>query len=477
MLRLYNSLTKTNELFVSGHGCDISMYICGPTVYDSPHIGHARTYVMFDVIRRVLSDYLRYHVTYVMNITNLDDKIIARARELGVSTDAVTKKYTAEFFEDMGMLNVRHPSFVTKVTDYVGKIVDFIERLEENGFAYESEGSVYFDLEKYEKAHAYPLLKNKEGIKEGDGSTEKKNSADFVLWKKSKENEPRYPSKWGDGRPGWHIECSVMSSDVLGDSLDIHAGGIDLAFPHHENEIAQCQAYFMKGPWIKCFLHTGHLNIDGLKMSKSLKNFTTIKDILKTTTPRQLRILFLFHHWSKPMNYEPESFKFAESVEKKIFNFLSIAESMRRDALDSFRTMGDADREMLAELSSVQKAVQTALLDNVDTPAAMKSIVDMVGFANTRIKAVSGYAILMVRDYIKSIVDVFGLDEEKTQESEGEERIAQMLSGFREDVRRLAKQKESHGAFLGRCDQVREDVKDLGYVIEDSVSGSSIRRK
>ncbi|ADM11977.1 cysteinyl-tRNA synthetase [Encephalitozoon intestinalis ATCC 50506] len=476
-LKLYNSISKTSEVFIPRRDNEVKMYICGPTVYDSPHIGHARTYVMFDVIRRVLSDYLRYNVNFVMNITDIDDKIIVRANETGVSMDEVTRKYTEEFFEDMKALNVRPPSFVTFVTSYVDKIIKFIEKLEVNGFAYESEGSVYFNLNKYQDKHGYPLFKNKDGINtEGDENKDKRNPCDFVLWKKSKENEPRYESKWGYGRPGWHIECSVMSSDILGEDLDIHAGGIDLAFPHHENEIAQCQAYFMKEPWVKCFLHTGHLNIDGLKMSKSLKNFTTIKEALEVISPRQLRILFLHHQWNKDMNYEREHLKFAESIEKKIFNFMSVAESMRKNTLE-FKTLEDADREVLGELKNVQKVIHNSILDNIDTPTVMKKIVEMINFTNSRMKDISSSTVLVVKDYIKEIMEVFGLNEVEAQTSSKEDSIAQLLGDFRENIRRMARQKEPYSSFLKKCDWIRESIKDHGYIIEDNNEGSILRKK
>lgn len=475
-LKLYNSITKTKETFVPSGGNEVKMYICGPTVYDSPHIGHARTYVMFDIMRRVLSDYLKYNVRFVMNITDIDDKIIVRANESGASTEEITRKYTEEFFEDMEALNVRQPSFVTFVTSYVDKIVKFIEKLEANGFAYESGGSVYFDLEKYQEKHNYPLFKSKDGINsEGAENKDKRGPCDFVLWKKSKENEPRYESKWGYGRPGWHIECSVMSSDILGEDLDIHAGGIDLAFPHHENEIAQCQAYFMKEPWVRWFLHTGHLNIDGLKMSKSLKNFTTIKEALEMISPRQLRVLFLHHQWNKDMNYEKEHLKFAESIEKKIFNFMSIAESMRKNTLQ-FKTLEDVDREVLKELKDVQESIHTAILDNIDTPTVMRKIVEMVNFTNIRIKGISPSTVLVVKDYIKEIMDMFGLSEGEAQASSKEDLVAQMLSDFRESIRGMARRKEPYSNFFQRCDWVRESIKDYGYIIEDNSEGSILRK-
>ncbi|KAM0671227.1 cysteinyl-tRNA-synthetase [Ordospora colligata] len=476
-LRLYNSITKTMEDFVAGKDGEVKMYICGPTVYDSPHIGHARTYVMFDVIRRVLRDYMRYNVEFVMNITDIDDKIIIRANSLGVPIGEVTKKYTDEFFDDMKALNVEYPLVVTYVTAYVEKIVKFIEDIEKNGYAYESNQSVYFDLVKYKEKYEYPVMRNSEGINfDGDENSDKRNACDFVLWKKSKENEPSYKSKWGDGRPGWHIECSVMSSDVFGDSLDIHAGGIDLGFPHHENEIAQCQGYFMKKPWTKYFLHTGHLNINGMKMSKSLKNFTTIKEMLVRTSARQLRIMFLHHHWNKDMNYEEEQLKFAESVDKKISNFMSVTESIAKNLLQATE-LNEAGKEIIAELRSTQKAVHTAILDNIDMPAAMKRIMEMINFTNTRMWNAPAGVILSVRKYVSGILDVFGLYDKQVETSGNEDLIAQMICEFRGDVRRMARQKEPHSKFLERCDRVRDDIKGHGYLIEDKNSESIIRRK
>jgi len=476
-LRLYNSITKTMEDFVPGKDGEVKMYICGPTVYDSPHIGHARTYVMFDVIRRVLRDYMRYNVEFVMNITDIDDKIINRARSLGVPIGEITKKYTEEFFDDMKTLNVEYPLVVTYVTAYVEKIVRFIEDLEQNGYAYESNRSVYFDLAKYKEKHEYPVMRNSEGINsEGDENSDKRNACDFALWKRAKENELAYESRWGEGRPGWHIECSVMSSDVLGDSLDIHAGGIDLGFPHHENEIAQCQGYFMKKPWTRCFLHTGHLNINGMKMSKSLKNFTTIKEMLARASARQLRIMFLHYHWNKDMNYEEEQLRFAESVDKKISNFMSVTESVGK-GLWLATELNEAGRETIAELRSTQRAVHAAILDNIDTPTVMRRIMEIINFTNTRMWDAPASVIISVRKYVRGILDVLGLCEEQIETSANEDLIAQMICEFRTDVRRMARQKEHHSKFLERCDKVRDDIKEHGYLIEDKNSESILRRK
>lgn len=345
-LVLYNTLTKKYEEFIPNNKNQVKIYICGPTVYDSPHIGHARTYISFDIIRRVLRDYFKYDVLFVMNITNIDDKIIKRAAERNISCDELSMIYEKEFLDEMDKLNVIRPDFITRVTEYVPEIIRFIEKLEERGIAYESNGSVYFNLSKYKESFRYNLLRPETLAEEEEENKEKKCREDFVLWKLSKPGEPSYDSKWGKGRPGWHIECSVMASEILGDKLDIHAGGIDLAFPHHENEVAQCQGYFNQ-EWVKYFLHTGHLHIDGLKMSKSLKNFLTIKDIVDISSSQQLRILFLQHQWNKEMSYDQEQLKEAGSILKKIMNFTSNAEAIVKK--DDIRSMNDFDKKILKQ--------------------------------------------------------------------------------------------------------------------------------
>jgi cysteinyl-tRNA synthetase len=398
---VFNTLTQNKVEFVPKNGNVVKWYICGPTVYDSSHLGHARTYVAFDMIRRVLSDYFGYDIFCVMNITDIDDKIILRARRnyllkqyrdanpdlthviadasaqlskafashasktskleseiaqeknsnnkkaLQGELDTLTYKrkalvayqetlekankgeitqakellskvgdliaehldaekgadvrdqqifrdhaafYENEFLEDMQTLGVRLPDTLTRVTEYVPEIVDYIQKIMDNGFAYEAQGSVYFDIREYIKTHSYRKLSFtaaaiKAALDEGEGalaSTEgKRCEYDFALWKNSKDGEPAWESPWGQGRPGWHIECSVMASDLLGDTLDIHGGGVDLCFPHHDNELAQAEAYYGHQQWVNYFLHSGHLNIGFQKMSKSLKNFFTIREILK----------------------------------------------------------------------------------------------------------------------------------------------------------------------------------------------------
>lgn len=254
-------------------------------------MGHARSYVSFDILKRIMTDYFGYNVKLVMNITDIDDKIIRKAIEENISFEEISRRYETEFFDDMRRLNVSLPESITRVSEFVPEIVAFIEKIIENGYAYESNGSVYFDVKKYssEPNHTYAKLEptsvnNKELMAEGEGvltnseTSDKRGEADFALWKKSKPGEPKWPSKWGEGRPGWHIECSAMAASIFKKyPIDIHTGGVDLRFPHHDNEIAQSEAYYNCDNWVNNFWHTGHLHIAGKKMSKSLKNFITIK--------------------------------------------------------------------------------------------------------------------------------------------------------------------------------------------------------
>lgn len=419
-IELYNSLTRDKKEFVPIESNLIKWYNCGPTVYDSSHMGHARSYITFDIIRRVLQDYFHFDIFFVQNITDIDDKIIRRARqnhlfdryleELGTKSKdqiqndieealksmqtkhddekdqekklmyaklienakihlanglqqsdskvfcsnfkdilsvwldqqyghqinereifiSLPRFYEKEFNDDMNSLNILPPDCVTRVSEYVPEIVDFIEKIVQNGYAYQSNGSVYFDTEKFanDPKHFYAKLVPEafgdcKALSEGEGDLsvddEKRSPNDFALWKNSKPGEPFWSSPWGNGRPGWHIECSVMASCIIGKQMDIHSGGIDLRFPHHDNEMAQSEAFYNSGePWVNYFLHSGHLTISGCKMSKSLKNFITIKEALKRNSARQLRIAFLMHSWKDTLDYSDNTMNDAIQFEKTL---------------------------------------------------------------------------------------------------------------------------------------------------------------
>ncbi|KAF2077550.1 hypothetical protein CYY_001168 [Polysphondylium violaceum] len=500
-LMVMNSLTSTKTPFVTKDGKSITWYACGPTVYDASHMGHARTYVSFDIIRRIMKDYLGYNIKFVMNITDIDDKIIIRAREQGISHSDLSKKWEAAFFEDMKCLNVLPPDALTRVTEYVPQIVKYVEKIIENGYAYESKGSVYFDTVAYSKVHDYGKLEpksvgNEKLTSEGEGSlstgTEKRNACDFALWKKSKEGEPVWQSPWGEGRPGWHIECSAMASDILGSNIDIHSGGEDLKFPHHDNELAQSEAHYGCNQWINYFIHSGHLLIDGLKMSKSLKNFITIQQALEKYTPRQMRMFFLLHRYDKPMNYSPESMTYAIDIEKTFSEFFHIVKQNNREFPQNLpQFWEDSEKALYQDLQSVKKQVFDLLMDNFNTPDVITLLTDLVKKTNTYFNQCKETAknprlslSISVADYITHILNVFGLIESaQIGFSSGSGNIEEALTpildaltNFRSQVRQMAIAKET-GNILNVCDSLRDEILPLlGIKIDDKGATGSVKK-
>lgn len=322
-IRIYNSLTRSKEVFEPQTPGKVRMYVCGPTVYDSCHIGHARSVVIFDVIYRYLVSQ-GYEVTYIRNFTDVDDKIIQRANKLGISTTALAEKYINEFHTDMDALNNIRPSIEPKATDHIRQIVGFIEMLFQKGFAYAVDGDVYFPVESFKEYGRLSgrKLDDMEAGARVEVDPRKRNPFDFVLWKASKPDEPSWGSPWGKGRPGWHIECSAMSANYLGESFDIHGGGKDLIFPHHENEIAQSEAVFGK-LFVKYWVHNGFVNINQEKMSKSLNNFKTVRDILKSYHPEALRLFLLSNHYRSPVDFNEAAMRDASVGIEKVYALLN----------------------------------------------------------------------------------------------------------------------------------------------------------
>uniref|UniRef100_A0A8C2Z9Y6 cysteine--tRNA ligase n=1 Tax=Cyclopterus lumpus TaxID=8103 RepID=A0A8C2Z9Y6_CYCLU len=531
-LHLYNSLTRAKERFVPQKGNRVSWYCCGPTVYDASHMGHARSYISFDILRRVLKDYFKYDVFYCMNITDIDDKIIRRARQnhlldqykekqpqaaqilqdvlsarepfqaaLALTTDPDKKQmlerldagvmaallplqaamqgkaapavvhplaqlllesskdvlsdwldqqfgshvtensifsvlpsfWEGEYHKDMEALNVLPPDVLTRVSEYVPEIVEFVRQVVSNGFGYESSGSVYFDTVKFDSGpqHSYGKLVpeavgDQKALQEGEGDlsisadrlSEKKSPNDFALWKASKPGEPSWDSPWGKGRPGWHIECSAMAGSVLGESMDIHGGGFDLRFPHHDNELAQSEAFFQNDYWVRYFLHTGHLTIAGCKMSKSLKNFITIKDALAKNTARQLRLAFLMHSWKDTLDYSSNTMESAVQYEKFLNEFfLNVKDILRApsDITGQFEKWEAAETELNDSFSDRKCAVHAALCDNVDTRGAVEEMRLLVGMSNGYIAGRKGakrrpnrMLVESIALYLTGMLKVFG---------------------------------------------------------------------
>ena len=325
-LRIFNTLNSKKELFEPLEAGKVRMYVCGPTVYDACHIGHARSVVVFDVIARYLKE-KGYDVTYIRNFTDVDDKIIQKANQLGIDSTAVAERFIEEFYQDMDALNVQRATIEPKATDHIAQIVEFIEKLILKGFAYPINGDVYYSVEKFKR---YGKLSGRklEDMDAGariDIDERKQNPFDFALWKSAKPGEPAWDSPWGQGRPGWHIECSAMSREYLGETFDIHGGGKDLCFPHHENEIAQSESLSGK-PFVRYWVHNGFVNINQEKMSKSLGNFLMIKDVLKSYHPETVRLFLLSNHYRSPIDFTDKAMDESSKGLDKIYALLERVE-------------------------------------------------------------------------------------------------------------------------------------------------------
>jgi len=527
-IKVYNSLTRSKVPLVpmDPAGRKLTMYVCGPTVYDAAHLGHARTYIQFDVIRRVLRDVAGYEVIYVMNVTDVDDKIILRSRERGVTPEALARQWEAAFLADMATLNVERPTLMPRVTEYMSEIVAYVAKIVENGFGYEDgAGSVYFDT----TAFAYAGFEYAKLVPENVGSAElmaegegklanieaslKRDPKDFALWKASKPGEPTWPSPWGPGRPGWHIECSAMIDATVGagGAIDFHGGGVDLRFPHHDNELAQSEAFCQCGQTVNYFAHTGHLNIRGLKMSKSLKNFVTIAQALRgvrddetgavdAVRPSTMRLMFCQVKYNAPCDYSDAMLNQARILEKKFHEFfLNVAAALRPLDADPLAPQHAArpETDLLAALAAAQTAFTDRLFDDFDTPAALLALQSLVDAVNAylrdredaRARPVS-FALAAAARFVADALRTFGLADlvppdlaaalayppgsyaaaaADAAPSAALAPILDALAAFRDDVRRADDLK----AVLAKCDALRDDVlPDLGVRLEDKGSGS-----
>jgi cysteinyl-tRNA synthetase len=515
-LKVMNSLTRTKVRFIPMDPSKVTWYQCGPTVYAESHMGHARTYVSLDAIRRIAKEYLGYNVILCQNVTDIDDKIIKRSSERQIPFRELAAKYEQEFNEDMTMLGVQLPDIVTRVSEYVPEIVAYIQVLIDKGIAYESNGSVYFSVAKFQsKGHTYGKLMpdqvgNAELLAEGEGALtsgeDKVAAQDFALWKKTKDHtedgivEPSWPSPWGQGRPGWHIECSVMSASAFDKygktTLDIHCGGVDLKFPHHENEVAQSEAYFGCKQWVNYWLHTGHLNIKGLKMSKSLKNFITIREALEQYTARQLRFCFLLHKYNDTMDFGDNTMGEAVAIEKIFSEFFHKCKAvLRRLGSDKAQYVGEREGTMLNALESAKTKVRAALLDDFDIPGAIDSLRELVKETNKYLEenVVSSVVLSSAARYITSVLRVLGLVNDQADigfpldsgagagvEGAGGSREATLtpfldiLTKFREAVRLAAIAKDTTSV-LQAADQLRDLIlPDVGVRMEDKGTGANV---
>ncbi|MCH1723875.1 cysteine--tRNA ligase [Lactococcus formosensis] len=444
MLHIYNTMTRKIEEFHPLEENKIKMYVCGPTVYNYIHIGNARSVVAFDVIRRYM-EYRGFEVTYVSNFTDVDDKIIKGAVQENLTPLELSDKYIAAFYQDTDALNVKRATANPRATNYIDKMITFIQDLMDKGFAYEAEGDIYFRVAKSE-GYAKLANKNLEELLQGasgrtDEETARKESpADFALWKAAKKDEISWPSPWGEGRPGWHIECSVMSSDLLGDTLDIHAGGADLEFPHHTNEIAQSEAKTGK-KFVNYWMHNGFVNVSGEKMSKSLGNFKTVHEMLDVVSPTVLRFFLGTTHYRRPVNFTDEAVQDAENNVKKIEN-----------AYRNLEVEGHADLEVLAKFKA---EFETAMDEDFNIANGLTVFYDFITWVN---KGNGGSEIKAFFDDILLILGLHFENQDVRLDAEIEELIE-------------ARQAARAARDFAQADKIRDELKAQGIVLEDTAQG------
>ena len=464
-MKIYNTLSRTKEEFVPIEPGKVRMYVCGPTVYNLIHIGNARPMIFFDSVRRYF-EYKGWQVSFVSNFTDVDDKIIKAANAEGVDSSVISERYIAECKKDMAGMNVRPATVHPKATEEIGGMIEMIETLIEKGFAYEVNGTVYFRVRRFP---GYGKLsgKNLDELESGSrtllvtGEDEKEDPMDFVLWKPKKEGEPYWESPWGQGRPGWHIECSVMSKKYLGETIDIHAGGEDLIFPHHENEIAQSESCSGK-TFAKYWMHNGFLNIDNRKMSKSLGNFFTVRDILGKYDAQVLRLFMLSSHYRSPLNFSAELMASAANALDRIRR----AASRLRDIVAK-GAVGEPDAALLAELASFTDKFDEKMDDDANTADAISVIFDLVRFVNTSVAEDAPAALAKAAlDELVDLSDVLGLVV-LVEEEEVDEEIDALIA------ERQAARKAKNFA---RADEIRDELKARGIELMDTKEGVKWKR-
>lgn len=464
-MRFYNTLTRRKDEFVPIEKNKVKMYSCGPTVYNYFHIGNARPFIIFDTLRNYL-EYRGYEVTFVQNFTDVDDKIINRANEEGISPLEVADKYIKEYFVDADGLGIRRASVHPRVTECIEDIIEFIEELIQKGHAYEIDGDVYYDTKSFD-GYGKLSRQNMEELNAGariDVDDRKKSPSDFALWKKKKEGEIGWISPWGEGRPGWHIECSVMSRKYLGDTIDIHSGGQDLIFPHHENEIAQSEGRSGK-EFAHYWLHNGYININNQKMSKSLNNFFTAREISEVIDLEIVRFFLLSAQYRNPVNFSQDLLDAAKSGMERLYNTKHKVEFLLEQAQDMIK---EDEKEFVSKLPSYRELFIETMDDDLNTADGISAIFELSKFINTTVSEKSS------KEYLQECMNIFceltnvlNIIQKKKSDGFDEDKINELI-----EQRSLAKKEKN----FAEADRIRGQLHDMGVEVLDTRQGTTWKK-
>lgn len=467
-MKIFNTLSRSKQEFVPLEENKVKMYVCGPTVYNFIHIGNARPMIVFDTVRRYF-EYKGYDVNFVSNFTDVDDKIIKKAIEEGVTSDEVSKRFIAECKKDMEGMNIKPATKHPLATEEIDGMVEMIKTLIDKGFAYEKNGTVYYRTRKFEE---YGKLshKNLDDLRSGErsllvtGEDEKEDALDFVLWKPKKEGEPFWVSPWSEGRPGWHIECSVMSKKYLGEQIDIHAGGEDLVFPHHENEIAQSEAANGK-EFARYWMHNAFLNIDNHKMSKSLGNFRTVREISEQYDLQVLRFFMLSAHYRSPLNFSADLMEASKNGLARMVNAADSLKFLIGNAKSD--AMSLAEKELFAKTEEFVQSFERAMEDDFNTADAVAAVFDLVKYTNTNTNEESSKTYLqMLLDRLVKLTDVLGLLVDKEEDILDAE-----IENLIEERQAARKARD-----FARADAIRDELLEKGIILKDTREGVQWKR-
>ena len=461
-MKIYNTLTRQKEEFVPVHPGKVGMYVCGPTVYNYIHIGNARPMIIFDTVRRYF-EYKGYEVNYVSNFTDVDDKIIKKANEEGVTATEIAERYIKECKQDMEALNIKPATHQPRATEEIGGMIKMIQTLIEKGHAYEVDGTVYFKTRSF-KDYGKLSKKNIDDLEAGHreikvtGEEGKKDPLDFVLWKPKKEGEIAWDSPWGEGRPGWHIECSEMSKKYIGDTIDIHAGGEDLIFPHHENEIAQSEACNDE-KFANYWMHNGFLNINNKKMSKSAGNFFTVREIGEKYPLQVIRFFMLSAHYRTPLNFSDTLVESAKTGLDRILTAIDLCREMA--AKEETGSLSDAEKEHFAKVEALVKKFEDAMEDDFNRADAVSAIFEIVRESNSTVKDFSADYAKKVLKVLEDLCGVLGIETTKEEEILDEE-IEKLI-----EERQAARKNKD----FARADEIRDQLLEQGIVLKDTREG------